>query len=55
MKAVEDALFRANDSYDEIDSQNRKLKNELDVACDNLERERMLWEVDRGKLEQNLR
>lgn len=55
VKTVEDALFRANDAYDEVKNENDKLREELNLASERFHEETERWNEDREKLEQQLR
>ena len=58
VKTVEDALFRANDAYDDLKEENDKMREELNLTLEQAERfheESEKWNEDKEKLEQQLR
>ena len=54
-KQVEDALFRANDKFDEVNKEKHQLAEELHLIDDKHNEERENWGAEKEKLEQNLR
>ena len=55
VKTVEDALFRANDAYDDVKNENDKMREELNLAAERFQEESEKWNEDKEKLEQQLR
>lgn len=55
VKTVEDALFRANDAYDDVKNENDKMREELNLASERFHEESEKWNEDKEKLEQQLR
>ena len=55
VKTVEDALFRANDAYDDVKNENDKMREELNLAAERFHEESEKWNEDKEKLEQQLR
>ena len=54
-KQVEDALFRANDKFDEVNKEKHQLAEELHRIVEKQAEERENWLAEKEKLEQNLR
>ena len=54
-KQVEDALFRANDKFDEVNKEKHQLAEKLHLIDDKHNEERENWAAEKEKLEQNLR
>ena len=55
MRSIEDALFIANDKFDEVNEENHKLAEKLSMVNKTYFEERENWEIEKQKLEYSLR
>ena len=54
-KQVEDALFIANDKFDEVNKEKHELAEQLSMIDQRHQEERENWDIEKEKLEHNLR